>query len=87
MIVKAMKFTQGHWFKCPEGHVYAIGECGGAMERSTCPHCQAPIGGMSHQLDEGNTLASEMDGARYAAYSEEAFRIEDLDLDFAFFDI
>ena len=29
-IVKAMGMGLGHWFKCPNGHVYAIGECGGA---------------------------------------------------------
>ncbi|KAJ8042126.1 NFX1-type zinc finger-containing protein 1 [Holothuria leucospilota] len=72
MVVKAMGFTRGHWFKCPNGHVYAIGECGGAMQRSYCPECKASIGGESHRLDEGNVVASEMDGALHPAYSEEA---------------
>ena len=36
-IVKAIGLSKGHWFKCPRGHVYAIGECGGAMETSKCP--------------------------------------------------
>ena len=31
-IVKAMNLTSGHWYTCPNGHVYAIGECGGAMQ-------------------------------------------------------
>ena len=31
-IVQAMGLGAGHWYKCPNGHVYAIGECGGAME-------------------------------------------------------
>ena len=32
------------------GHIYAIGECGGATEESKCPDCQATIGGTSHNL-------------------------------------
>ena len=31
-IVAAMGLPSGHWYTCPAGHVYAIGECGGAME-------------------------------------------------------
>ena len=54
------------------GHVYAIGECGGAMERATCPDCHSSIGGANHQLETSNSLATEMDGARYAAWSEQA---------------
>ena len=71
-IVEAMSLSQGHWFKCPKGHVYAIGECGGAMQRSRCNECGAVIGGANHRLDEGNDLAPEMDGARHAAWSEQA---------------
>ena len=71
-IVKAIGLSKGHWFKCPRGHVYAIGECGGAMETSTCPECKAVIGGTRHKLVEGNQLASEMDNARYPAWSEQA---------------
>ena len=45
MIHKAMEFGKGHWFKCPNGHIYCIGECGGAMEKSVCPECKSEIGG------------------------------------------
>lgn len=38
----------GHWFKCPNGHYFAIGDCGGAMETSKCPDCGAKIGGANH---------------------------------------
>ncbi len=72
MIVKAMGLTQGHWYKCPNGHVYAIGDCGGANQGGKCPDCKANIGGQSHRLADGNAVASEMDGARYAAWSEQA---------------
>lgn len=71
-IVSAMDLSQGHWFKCPKGHIYAIGGCGGAMQRSKCPECKAVIGGANPRLHEGNELAPEMDGARHAAWSEQA---------------
>ena len=48
----------GHFFTCPSGHVFAIGECGGAMEVSRCPECGATIGGSSHRLAEGNQQAA-----------------------------
>jgi hypothetical protein len=48
----------GHWYECPNGHVYTIGECGGAMETSRCPECNAEIGGMNHQSASGNRPAA-----------------------------
>ena len=72
VIVSAIGLSKGHWFKCPMGHIYAIGECGGAMERSTCPECGAGIGGANHRLEDGNELAPEMDGAIHPAWSEQA---------------
>ncbi|XP_020600662.1 NFX1-type zinc finger-containing protein 1-like isoform X1 [Orbicella faveolata] len=71
-IVSVIGLSKGHWFKCPKGHIYCIGECGGAMQRSTCPKCGAVIGGANHRLEEGNELAPEMDGASHAAWSEQA---------------
>jgi len=49
----------GHWFQCPNGHPYTIGECGGANEESRCPECGETVGGSSHHLAEGNQLARE----------------------------
>ena len=69
-IVNAVGLSKGHWFKCPNGHYYCIGECGGAMEEANCPECGAKIGGQQHRLRDDNQLASEMDGARHAAWSE-----------------
>lgn len=60
--------------------MYAIGDCGGANQRGKCPECRADIGGMQHRLAEGNSLAPEMDGARFAAYSEEANNLMNFDL-------
>ncbi|KAG7494034.1 NFX1-type zinc finger-containing protein 1 [Solea senegalensis] len=70
MIISAMKVRAGHWYKCPNGHVYLITECGGAMESRQCPDCDATIGGASHRLADGNQVASEMDGALHPAWSE-----------------
>ncbi|KAL3857882.1 hypothetical protein ACJMK2_012511 [Sinanodonta woodiana] len=73
MVLKAMDFSEkGHWYKCKNGHVYAIGECGGAMAEGKCPECQETIGGSSHRLRDDNQLASEMDGAKFSAWSEQA---------------
>ncbi|KAG8720714.1 hypothetical protein FRC09_009100 [Ceratobasidium sp. 395] len=49
----------GHFYQCPNGHPYVIGECGGAMQQSTCPECGARIGGSHHQSLAGNTHANE----------------------------
>ena len=69
-IIKAMGLSRGHWYECPNGHVYAIGECGGAMEESKCPECNAKIG--------GTQLASHYDGVSRPAYDPEdhAFNLE-----------
>nr|CAD7415539.1 unnamed protein product [Timema cristinae] len=71
-IVKAMGLKQGHWFKCPNGHVYVITECGGAMEVGKCNECGAAIGGTQHRLLDTNHLAREMDNATHAAWSDTA---------------
>ncbi|XP_046738003.1 NFX1-type zinc finger-containing protein 1-like [Diprion similis] len=68
MIVKAIGYKQGHWFKCPNGHIYTIGDCGGAMEESKCNECGAAIGGGSHRLRSDNSLATDMDGATRPAW-------------------
>ncbi|GES78947.1 P-loop containing nucleoside triphosphate hydrolase protein [Rhizophagus clarus] len=51
----------GHWYECPNGHPYTIGECGGAMQLSSCPDCGVPIGGGSHLLTSGNRVNSEFE--------------------------
>lgn len=82
MILQAMKLRQGHWYKCPYGHIYCITECGGAMVESNCPECGSRIGGGNHRLRSDNAVATEMDGARHAAWSEHNnmnnFNLDDL---------
>ena len=67
-ILAAMGLGQGHWYTCPNGHVYAIGDCGGAREESRCPECGERIGGTSHRLHHTNRIATQMDGATRADY-------------------
>ncbi|KAJ8454017.1 hypothetical protein ONZ51_g13274 [Trametes cubensis] len=70
-IVKAFGFCKcyelsaiwhrGHFYNCENGHTFVITECGGAMEASRCPECNAPIGGSHHQLLSSNTRATEFE--------------------------
>jgi hypothetical protein len=69
-IVSAMGYKQGHWYKCPNGHIYIITECEGAMEKSRCKECGAEIGGGSHRLLPSNSVATEMDGATRPAWPQ-----------------
>ncbi len=68
-IAKVIGLNSGHWYQCPNGHIYAIGECGGAMEQGKCPDCGSVIGGASHRLAEGNSHAGWIDGSRGPAYN------------------
>uniref|UniRef100_F6RC64 RZ-type domain-containing protein n=1 Tax=Ciona intestinalis TaxID=7719 RepID=F6RC64_CIOIN len=68
MIVKAMNLSKGHWYKCKNGHIYCIDQCGGATQRSVCPECKEVIGGEGHRLYQDNSVATEMDGATRPAY-------------------
>lgn len=65
MILNVMSLNDrfGRWYKCSNGHIYAIGDCGRAMETSKCPECNEIIGGRHHGLVSSNALATEMDGA------------------------
>eukprot|EP00899_Mesostigma_viride_P007084 jgi/Mesvir1/16377/Mv18122-RA.4 len=59
----------GGWYRCPNGHPYAIGECGGAMEEATCPTCGRGIGGQNHRLRADNAHALDIDGAARPAWN------------------
>ena len=70
MTLKAMHAKPGSWYKCRNGHIYNIGECGGTMVTSRCPDCGATIGGRNHQLHSDNVHARDFDNSRHAAWSE-----------------
>ena len=69
MIIKALQAKPGSWYKCTNGHIYQIGQCGGATEEGLCPECGATIGGQSHRLRTDNFHAPEMDGSQRDAWS------------------
>ncbi|KAF8768116.1 NFX1-type zinc finger-containing protein 1-like [Argiope bruennichi] len=69
-ILKAMGLTKGHWYQCPNGHVYCITECGGANQESFCNECGERIGGSNHRLIATNRVATDMDGATHSAWSD-----------------
>ncbi|PYH49757.1 uncharacterized protein BP01DRAFT_331171 [Aspergillus saccharolyticus JOP 1030-1] len=51
----------GHWYYCANNHPFAIGECGLPMEEARCPQCEAPVGGLNHQLAEIARPAEDID--------------------------
>lgn len=68
-VVKAMNVITGydyggrwtdHWFECPNGHPYFIGECARAGVESKCIECGARVGGTEHRLLGGNRPANAL---------------------------
>ena len=59
---------RGAVYACPNGHIYTIGDCGGAMERARCPECGAAIGGEQHRAEQGNAVRLDVDGAQAPAW-------------------
>lgn len=65
-VVKALSANQdfahtGHYYRCRNGHLYVIGDCGGATQRALCPECGEAIGGTGHTLDPTNTRAMDFE--------------------------
>lgn len=56
------------WFTCPNGHPFAIGNCGGAVMESTCPECNVKIGGTGHKLLHGKALGEVTGGDQDALF-------------------
>jgi hypothetical protein len=61
---------KGAWYKCPNGHLYTIGDCGGALVRAKCLECGAVIGGENHRAAEGNRHSGEPDGSAGPAWPQ-----------------
>ncbi|KAI5476603.1 hypothetical protein MNV49_007490 [Pseudohyphozyma bogoriensis] len=68
-VIRAMMRTFGpwdssaHWYRCPNGHNFVIGDCGQANQAGRCPECGAVVGGQDFhgsRMADGVTLASEM---------------------------
>ena len=52
---------RGRWYICPNGHIFSIGECGGAVQASRCIECGEAIGGGNHTLLGTNRRADLME--------------------------
>ena len=64
----AGQVRRGAVYACPNGHLYTIGDCGGAMERGRCPECGEVIGGGQHRAEQGNAVRLDVDGAEAPAW-------------------
>ena len=64
----ALGLTAGHWYRCSNGHLYVIADCGGAMVVSKCNVCGALIGGTNHTIAAGNTSAASALGGNGPAW-------------------
>ncbi|CAC5383752.1 RNF213 [Mytilus coruscus] len=42
------------YYRCPNGHIYVIGDCGRPWVKAKCNECGADIGGQRHNASEGN---------------------------------
>ncbi|XP_047126737.1 E3 ubiquitin-protein ligase rnf213-alpha isoform X2 [Hydra vulgaris] len=62
---KTDKFSSFAFYTCPQGHPYAITECGRPWVTDKCPTCFLPIGGKSHRPVDGNqAVASRNDSTK-----------------------
>jgi len=50
--------SSAHWYECPLGHPYFIGECGRPMQQSRCADCGELVGGSIHTLLGSNRTAT-----------------------------
>lgn len=63
--VTILKGLGTKWYKCPNGHLYVVGECGGPMQTSVCPDCHCIIGGQSHIPAQGNNAINQFSLAMF----------------------
>ncbi|KAI6651709.1 NFX1-type zinc finger-containing protein 1 isoform b precursor [Oopsacas minuta] len=56
-IALAVDVNRSGWYRCPNGHLYGIGDCGGAVVEAKCNECGAKIGGTGHRVQDNNAYA------------------------------
>lgn len=56
-IFSAMGFAGNHWYRCPNGHLYVVANCGALNEAGTCPECHNRIGGGTNGVAVRNDTA------------------------------
>ena len=59
------------WYKCPKGHLYVVGECGGPMQRGICPECGSQIGGHDHVPANQNSIVDFNNAMRNLSLNNE----------------
>lgn len=55
---------QNSMYRCPNGHLYSIGDCTRPYVTSHCPECKAVIGGASHKPAQGNERVIREDSSQ-----------------------
>ena len=54
----AAGYGRGHWYECPNGHEYFIGNCGAAVTSGNCIECGLPVGGTGYGVLLGTNRAA-----------------------------
>ncbi|KAF4674803.1 hypothetical protein FOL47_008681 [Perkinsus chesapeaki] len=54
--------TVGHWYACPNGHPYFIGDCGAARQSAVCRECGARVGGQDTLASENRAIFEFVEG-------------------------
>ena len=63
------------WWKCPNGHLYAVGNCGQLNQSGKCPSCGAQIGGQNKHgsvTPQGNAQAGQVGNETKPGYLPDA---------------
>ena len=63
------------WWKCPNGHLYAVGNCGQLNQSGKCPSCGAVIGGQNRHgsaTPQGNAQAGALSNETKPGYLPDA---------------
>lgn len=43
-IFQAMGFAGNHWYRCTNGHLYVVANCGAFNQSGRCPECRTVVG-------------------------------------------
>lgn len=46
-----MGFAGNHWYRCSNGHLYTVANCGALNQSGTCPECGSRIGSGSQVIN------------------------------------
>lgn len=53
----------GHWYECPCGYIFVVGDCGMPMQTAPCPQCSRQVGGTNHSPTNGVQRADAFERA------------------------